>query len=189
MNKLKTTVMGLGAVAVLAAMSSAVAGPVKFQSGGQFVESVGDDRAIKNEEFSDSYKFHLIAAQVISGTLQTQGQQKGERFLDPLLDIRNVYFSNEQGAKVFLTPVAGTELAGSRTKGVEQWAVAPGQKLEAGDWTLNIEGKGGIAANKKDADRYIVRLDGVNAVPEPQSLALSLLGLGAVLYVRRGRRV
>lgn len=187
MNKLKTTVMGLGAVAVLAAMSSAVAGPVKFQSGSQLVESVGDDRAIKNEEFSDSYKFHLNTDQVISGSVQTQGQQKGQTFLDPQLDIWSVYFSNEQGAKVFLTPVAGTELAGSRTKGVEQWTVTPGQTLAAGDWKLNIEGKGGIAAGKKAADSYIARLDGVNAVPEPQSLALSLLALGALLYVRRGR--
>lgn len=188
MNKLKTMVVGLGTVAALAAMNSATAGPVKFQAGNQLVESVGEDREIKNEVFSDSYKFHLNVAQVISGTLQTQGQQKGASFVDPLLDIRSVYFSNEQGAKVPLTPVAGTELAGSRTKGVEQWAVVSGQRLEAGYWTLNIEGKGGIAANKKDADRYIVRLDGVNAVPEPQSLALSLLGLGALFYVRRSRR-
>ncbi len=188
MQKLKTMVKGLGVVAVAAAMNSAMAGPVKFESAGQFLDSVGEDRAIKNEQFSDSYQFHLDSAQVISGTVRTQGQQKGQTFLDPQLDLLSVYFSNAAGAKVFLIPVAGTELTDSRTKGVEQWTVAPGQLLAAGDWKLNIEGKGGLAANKKSADSYIARLESVNAVPEPQSLALSLLGLGALVLLGRKRR-
>jgi hypothetical protein len=188
MNKLKTVVMGLGVVAVFAAMKSAVAGPVTFQTDAGPTESVGSDLAIKNESFSHSYTFHLDSRQEISVSLQTQGQQKGDKFLDPQMSILDVYISRP-GSKerIPLTPVAGTDFSNSQNTGLKQWVLAKKPVLADGYWTLNIEGQGGIK-NGKSADSYIARLDGVSVVPEPQSLALSLLGLGALVYARRTRR-
>jgi hypothetical protein len=170
------------ALALLAATAPVMAGPVQFKVGDSLLERLVH-KDIKDEVVADVFQFHLASSQKLSGDLVTAGQASGPVILKSKLDITKVYLKSASNPALAPIDLIGVDA----DLGVEVWTLS-GALLTAGDWELHVEGKGGLKSTSKQANSYAVQLTGVNAVPEPQTLALSLLALCGLVVVKRLRK-
>ncbi|MCV2366679.1 FxDxF family PEP-CTERM protein [Roseateles oligotrophus] len=171
------------ALGLLVGATQVVAGPVMFKVSENLMDQVGRT-GIKDDDVKDEFNFHLASAQKLSGALMTAGHKFGQKAVKSKLDITKVYLTSADNKN--LAPI---ELVGSDADdlGVETWTLS-NVVLTAGDWVLHVEGKGGLIKGGKQANSYSLQLTGVNAVPEPQTLALSLLALCGLVAVKRLRK-
>ncbi len=101
-------------------------------------------------------------------------------------DITKVYFDNQAvGADIAPLPTASQSNNTWNMVDFDNWSFAPGQQLTAGLHVIKIEGLskagGGFTGNVQ------ITAGLTPAVPEPQTYALLLAGLGAIGFAARRR--
>ncbi|MCV2356634.1 FxDxF family PEP-CTERM protein [Paucibacter sp. B2R-40] len=169
------------ALALLAGATSALAGPVLTLA----PDWTFGNAAVSGSKngFSDIVKtLHVDGNQMITAYLATK---------DQMLDIKGVSFVKlgAQGAPDESTRLAFTEtLAVDWTKqegtASERWERSP-VRLSAGEWQLEVTG----LRRSKSFGAYSGAVQADSQVPEPQTLALSLLALAAMAGLARRRKL
>jgi len=172
------------AAGLLSLASQVHAGPVTQLSLG--VDGEFANYAIRTqggEAFSDAFRtLTLSSNRLVSGNLLTQSTMA--------VDVVDVYLVklDAQGQADMSTGRSFTEqLAVDWSQadyGAEQWSLAP-VLLSAGTWELRVSGD--VLGGKHGA-AYSGRLQTGNSVPEPQTLALSLVALAAMAGLKRRRQ-
>lgn len=181
--------------AVLAGVAANVqAAPVLFNLGKGPQAGFGAEGIAKPSEDAPPtswsfFEFSLQQNSKVAGGLDTLGWKS----YAPRLDILSaVLVQGKPGADLMARLVDGTafeQVSGqdwtvADTSGAERWSLLPGKTLTAGDWTLAVQYQ---AFGNKQPSAFRGELN-ATAVPEPHSLALSLLALAAGAAVLRKRK-
>lgn len=135
------------------------------------------------EAFADAFSaLTLSSSRMVSGNLLTQANMA--------VDVASVFLvkRDAQGQIDMSTRRNFTELVAvdweQSDYGAEQWSLAP-VLLSAGTWELRVSGD--VLGGKHGA-AYSGQLQAGNSVPEPQTLALSLVAIAAMAGLSRRRQ-
>lgn len=173
----KTKAAAISLVLALAGMATqAVAGPVLS------LDPVGgfQNLGVKEGRFTDIFQFHVDGSSSWGGSLLTPASAA--------LDIDSAFLVKlgANGLPDLSSKLLFSELTAvnweEQDVGSEQWALSS-VLLSSGDWQLHVAGEG----LSKRFGSYSGSLR-TAAVPEPQTLALSLLAIAAMAGVARKRK-
>lgn len=132
--------------------------------------------------FSDTVKtLHLDSGRLITAYLATK---------DQMLDIKGVYFvklgasgAPDESTRIAFKEALAVDWAKQDGAASERWEIAPAL-LSAGDWQLEVTG----LRRAKGSAAYTGAIQTGNQIPEPQTLALSLLAIAAMAGLARRRK-
>lgn len=182
----KQAAVAVSLLAGLLGLASQVqAGPVtslNLGSDGSFNNNAVRTQA-GTESFSDVFSaLTLTGNRMVSGSLLTQANMA--------IDVSEVFLVklDAQGQADLSSRRNFSELVAvdweNEDKGAEQWNLAP-VLLSAGTWELRVSGD---VLGSKHGAAYSGQLQTGNSVPEPQTLALSLVAFAAMAGLSRRRQ-
>jgi hypothetical protein len=165
---------------MLAGATQAIAGPVlALASDGTFgnAEVNGSKKG-----FTDKVKvLHLDNSQWVTAYLSTTDQK---------LDIKDVHLVKlnaageaDDATRIGLNEILAVDWSKQEGAGSERWEITPAL-LSAGDWQLVVTG----LRRSKGSAAYTGAIQTDNKIPEPQTLALSILALAAMAGLNRCRK-
>lgn len=168
------------ALALLAGATQVLAGPVlTLAADGTF----GNAR-VSEGRFAEAFsQIHLDSDRVITAYLSTQASQA--------IDIDSVFLVklDAAGAPIESSRRSFNEVLAvdwsAKDYGAERWEL-PSALLSAGNWQIQVSGEG--LGNKHGAAYSGAVVQAANDVPEPQTLALSVLALAAMAGLARRRK-
>ncbi|MFY7865213.1 FxDxF family PEP-CTERM protein [Roseateles sp.] len=180
----KKAVMAVSMVSALLGLASQVqAGPVIQQL------TLGSEGAFANTQISTkgSVDFQTtFSTLVLNGNTLVSGSLfTGEKMAVDVLEVFLFKLNATQGevARYDFTETLAFDWT-QPGQGAEQWSFGP-QTLSAGTWALQVNG---YVEGAKHGASFAGQLQSSNPVSEPESLALSLLALGAMAGLSRRQK-
>lgn len=178
---MRTTTKALAAVCLglglMAGAMPVLAGPVlALAADGSF-----GNASVREGRFTEAFgQLHLNGDLAVTAYLATQANQA--------IDIDGVFLVklDTAGVAIESTRRSFSEVLAvnwsDRDYGAERWEL-PSSVLSAGNWQIQVSGEG--LGSKRGATYAGAIVAASNPVPEPQTLALSLLALAAMAGLKR----